>query len=64
MKVILEIPDNKASSLLDVLKSISFVKIEPISSAKAKFLKELRQSVDQVLIFSLEIQDTQKGREL
>lgn len=50
MKLILEIPDDKASSLIDVLKSISFVKIEPISPAKAKFLKELKQSVDQVMM--------------
>ncbi|MDO9254828.1 MAG: hypothetical protein Q7U54_04880 [Bacteroidales bacterium] len=50
MKLIIEIPDNKASSLLEVLNSISFVKIEPISPAKVKFLNELKQSVDQVMM--------------
>ncbi|NDP22710.1 MAG: hypothetical protein GZ091_16770 [Paludibacter sp.] len=50
MRVILEIPDNRAASLIDVLKSISFLKIEAISSAKADFLKELKSSVDEVIL--------------
>jgi hypothetical protein len=50
MKLIIEIPDNKASSFLDALRSISFVKIEPISPAKIKFLKELKASVDEVML--------------
>ena len=50
MKVILDIPDNRAASLLDVLKSISFLKIEAISPAKATFLKELKSSIDEVML--------------
>jgi len=50
MKVILDIPDNKAASLLDVLKSISFLKIETISPAKATFLKELKSSIEEVML--------------
>jgi len=50
MKVILYIPDNRASSLMDVLKSISFVKVESISSEKATFLKDLKSSVEEVML--------------
>ncbi len=50
MKVILDIPDNKAASLLDVLKSISFLKIETISPAKATFFKELKSSIEEVML--------------
>jgi hypothetical protein len=50
MKVILDIPDNKATSLIDVLKSISFLRIETISSSKAQFLKELKSSIEDVKV--------------
>lgn len=50
MKVILDVPDNKAASLMDVLKSISFIKIETISPAKATFLKELKSSIEEVVL--------------
>ena len=50
MKVILDIPDNRAASLIDVLKSISFLKIETIAPAKAKFFNELRSSIEEVVL--------------
>ncbi len=50
MKVILDLPDNRAVSLLEVLKSISFVKIETISAEKATFLNELKSSIDEVVL--------------
>jgi len=50
MKVILDIPDNKATSLIDVLKSISFLRIETISSSKSQFLKELKSSIEDVKV--------------
>jgi hypothetical protein len=50
MKVILDLPDNRALSLLEVLKSISFVKVETISTEKATFFKELKSSIDEVVL--------------
>jgi len=50
MKVILDLPDNRAVSLLEVLKSISFVKIETISAEKATFFNELKSSIDEVVL--------------
>ena len=48
MKILLDIPDNKTSSLLDVLKSISYVKARPLTEAKALFMEELRDAVEEM----------------
>ena len=48
MKVLLEIPDNKASSLLEVLNSISYVKTTPLTESKALQISELREAVEEM----------------
>jgi hypothetical protein len=48
MKVLLDIRDDKAPSLLEVLKGLSYVKTKTLSSSKAKFLEELREAVEEV----------------
>jgi hypothetical protein len=50
MKVILDLPDNRAMSLLEVLKNISFVKVETISTEKATFFNELKSSIEEVVL--------------
>ena len=48
MKVLLDIPDNKASSLMDVLKSISYLKAKPLTDNKALLLEEVREAVEEM----------------
>ena len=48
MKIILEVPDNKASSLLEVLKSISYIKVKPLTEQKALLMEEIRESVEEM----------------
>ena len=48
MKVLLDVPDNKASSLMDVLKSISYVKVKPLTDAKALMMEEKREAVEEM----------------
>ena len=48
MKILLDIPDNKAASLLDVLRSISYVKAKPITYAKAQLIAEIKEAVDEM----------------
>jgi hypothetical protein len=48
MKILLDIPDNKATSLLDVLKSISYVKAKPLTEAKAVLMEEIREAVEEM----------------
>lgn len=48
MKVLLDIKDNKAPSLLEVLKGLSYVKAKPLTDTKAQFLEDLREAVKEV----------------
>ncbi|MFI5159603.1 MAG: hypothetical protein ACHQF4_12105 [Sphingobacteriales bacterium] len=48
MKVLLDIKDNKADFVLELLESLAFVKTEAITTSKARFLKEFKQAVDEV----------------
>jgi hypothetical protein len=48
MKVLLDINDNKADFVLEVLQQFRFVKAKTISPAKAQFLQELSESVEEV----------------
>lgn len=50
MKVILDVKDSKADFVLELLHSLSFVKTETISTTKALFLKELKSSVNEVIL--------------
>ena len=48
MKVLLDIKDEKASSLLEVLQSLSYVKMKPLSSYKAKVFEDIKAAVDEM----------------
>lgn len=48
MKVLLDIPDHKAASLMDVLKSISYVKAKPLTDTKAILMEEIREAVQEM----------------
>ncbi len=48
MKVLLDIPDNKTSSLMDVLNSISYVKAKPLTNAKALLMLEIKEAVEEM----------------
>lgn len=48
MKILLDIPDNKASSLMDVLKSISYVKAKQLTDTKAQLMQEIREAVEEM----------------
>jgi hypothetical protein len=48
MKILIDIPDNKASSLMEVLTSISYVKAKPLTDAKALLMEEIREAVEEM----------------
>ncbi len=48
MRVLLDIPDNKATSLMEVLKSISYLKTTIISEEKAHLIDEIKQSIEEI----------------
>jgi hypothetical protein len=48
MKVLLEFPDSKAESLMDVLKSIKYIKTKTLTDSKALLLSEIKEAVDEM----------------
>ncbi|MBX2898957.1 MAG: hypothetical protein KF775_04880 [Cyclobacteriaceae bacterium] len=48
MKVLIDIKDKKSDFILELLNNFPFVKTEKISPSKAKFLLELRDSIEEV----------------
>ena len=49
MKILLDIPDNKAKFFLEILKNLSFVKkATPITDGKAKHMQDIRIAVEEV----------------
>ena len=50
MKVMLDIEDNKADFVMELLSNLSFVKAETISTKKSQFIKEFKASVEEVIL--------------
>ncbi|MEO8088481.1 MAG: hypothetical protein ABI763_16800 [Bacteroidota bacterium] len=48
MQVLLDIKDEKAPSLMEVLKGLSYVKTQTLTPAKARFLLELKDAIEEV----------------
>jgi molybdopterin-biosynthesis enzyme MoeA-like protein len=46
MKVLLDIKDDKAAHLLEVLKGLSYVKATTISDEKALLMEEIKEAVE------------------
>jgi hypothetical protein len=46
MKVLLDIKDNKAMHLMEVLKSLPYVKAKMITGEKALLLEEMKEAVE------------------
>lgn len=46
MKVLLDIKDSKAKSLLEVLNGLSYVKTKTISDEKALLIEEIKEAVE------------------
>lgn len=48
MRVLLDIKDNKAMHLLEVLKGLSYVKTKMISDEKAVLMEEIKEAVEEL----------------
>jgi hypothetical protein len=48
MKVLLDIKDDKADFVMELLENFNFVKTELISPSKARFLEEFKQTIEEV----------------
>ena len=50
MRVLLDIKDNKALYLLEVLKGLSYVKTKTISNEKAVLMEEIKDAVEELTL--------------
>lgn len=50
MRVLLDIKDNKALHLLEVLKGLSYVKTKTISDEKAVLIEEIKEAVENLAL--------------
>lgn len=50
MKLLLDIKDNKADFVIELLKNLSFIKTERLTDSKARFLKEMKGAVNEVTL--------------
>ncbi|MDQ2719777.1 MAG: hypothetical protein M3Z26_08475 [Bacteroidota bacterium] len=48
MKVLLEINDNKARFVLELLKNFSFVRTKTLTPYKAQILEDIKEAVDEM----------------
>jgi hypothetical protein len=48
MKVLVDIRDNKAAFVMELLNNFSFVKAKPISDEKALLMEEIKEAVENV----------------
>jgi hypothetical protein len=48
MRVLLDIKDNKAMPLLELLKGLSYVKTKTISDEKALLIEEIKEAVEEL----------------
>jgi hypothetical protein len=48
MKVLLDINDDKALHLLEVLKGLSYVKTKQLTDSKAQLMSEIREAVEEM----------------
>jgi len=48
MKVLLDIKDDKAGFVMELLNNLKFVKVKPLTPYKAKVLENLKEAVEEV----------------
>lgn len=51
MKILLDVKENKAAFVLELLKNFKFVKTEPISAEKALLIRELKQAGKELALY-------------
>jgi len=48
MKVLVDVRDNKAAFVIELLNNFSFVKAKPITNEKALLIEEIKEAVENV----------------
>ena len=64
MKILLDIKENKAEFVLELLRNLRFVKATPLTDNKAKVLSDLREAVEEMKLIKAGKKNGRLAREL
>jgi len=64
MHLLVEIKDSKSEHILNVLKDLKYVKIKEISKPKASAMKDISESVDELIEVLAGRKEARNAREL
>ena len=64
MKAVLDIKDSKASFVMELLSSFSFVKVQPITKEKALLLNEIKEAVSTISLIKKGTAQARPAKEL
>jgi len=64
MKVLIDIRDNKADFVMELLKNLPFVKVKPVSPQKAQLMEEIKEAVDNLNLVKQGKQKARPAKEL
>lgn len=64
MKLLLDIKDKKAPFVMELLKSLSFVKVKVITPTKDKVKKEVKKALDETKPVKPGKKKTKKGKKV
>ncbi|MBS1938975.1 MAG: hypothetical protein JSS84_14300 [Bacteroidetes bacterium] len=64
MKILLDIKENKAEFVLELLRNLHFVKATPLTDTKAKVLSDLREAVEEMKLVKAGKKNGRPAREL
>ena len=48
MKILLDIKDDKAAFMMELLKSLPYVKVKQLTEEKAQLMSEIREAVEEM----------------
>jgi hypothetical protein len=48
MKMLLDVPENKVTFFLELLKNLSFIKVKTLTDSKAKVLEDVKEAVEEM----------------
>ena len=48
MKVLLDIKDSKVSFVMELLNSLNFVKVKPLSDEKAELMSNIKEAIEEL----------------
>lgn len=64
MKILLDIPDSKASFFMELLKNFSFIKAKPLTAYKAKVLEDVKEAVEEMKLIKAGKMEARNAEEL